>query len=508
MPANPAIGPAWQHDTLARSPVARLLAWAALRPTSTALLCQEQSISYAVLSSRIQAAAAWLYRSGVRQGDTVAFALAQDADNTVLQVELFYGLQWLGAVVLPLYAEVTVARHGQLAKQFGAHWLLAPQPTSTPGLPCLDLIQYAKLGAQWTGQTAPRGDDPERPLIYEFTSGTTGTPKAILFTGAQYTTKVLLTADQFGWCSEDAMVLPLRWPTKVGVKGMLRIVILGATYVDEAFPETRIALDRLLNDRGVSYLGCTPWQLRRLLASPPLEVPTHRQLRALGTAGAYIAPHEIQAVRDNLTANFHVAYGCTEIGPMGHLPPHGAPEAPFFPIPGMQAQAVDAHGNSLATGLSGRLRFRAPWLPTEYANNPVASQATFQDGWFVSSDVGSVDVHGNIRLLGRSDEVINVGGSKIQPSEVEPVLLKHPDIADVAVLGVPDAMAGELAVAFLVLRRSLALDTLVAFLSLYLDPWQIPSTMLVVDRIPRNPGGKTLREPLRAAYAQFIASQQ
>ena len=189
---------------------------------------------------------------------------------------------------------------------------------------------------------------------------------------------------------------------------------------------------------------------------------------------------------------------------MAHLGPEDPPDAPLRIVPGMEAQALDAAGQPLPPGQVGRLRFRAPWVPDAYANGEISSHEGFHGGWFVSSDMGAIDTLGRITLLGRADDAINCGGTKIQPQEVEQVLATHPDVADAAVVGVPDAMAGEIAVAFLVLRRPIALDAMLAFLAPRLEPYQIPAVIAGLEEIPRNPEGKILRDRLRSAYAAMV----
>ena len=118
----------------------------------------------------------------------------------------------------------------------------------------------------------------------------------------------------------------------------------------------------------------------------------------------------------------------------------------------------------------------------------------------MSSDWGSVSADGRIALAGRIDDAINFGGSKVLPNEVEPEMLAHPAIADTALVGVPHAMAGAIPVAFVVLRHSVELDELRAFLASRLHQWQIPVEFVAVREIPRNSQGKILREPLRESY--------
>lgn len=498
---------AWQSPALSRSLVARVVEWAHSKPDHPALICQHYTVRYSDLLFGMQAAAAWLHARGVRPGDTVAYALARDAEYTGVQIELFCGLAWLGAVVLPLYAEVPAQRHASLAAQFGARWRLTPQAT-TPQTPAqLDPAQYVTQRRQWWGKTAPRGDASAQPLLYEFTSGTTGTPKAMCFTSEQCVNNVLGFAHLYQWQAPEILVPPLQWPSKVGIRGLVRALTVGIGLLDEPFPNTWNELATLVDKQGATFITSSPWQVRRLLASRQAHDQRPTKPFGMGTGGAPIAVHEIQAARDALTPRFHVVYGTTELGAMTHLPPEDAAGSAMRLVTGMACEALDAHGTPLPPGHTGQLRFRAPWLPSAYAHPTDDAREGFQLDWFVSSDMGTVSEDGRVTVAGRSDDAINVGGSKVQPQDVEHVLLTHPDIADAAVVGVPDTMAGEISLVFLVLRQPVSMDALTAFLSPRLDAWQMPAAVLAVGQIPRNPEGKILREPLRSAYAQLMASQ-
>jgi acyl-coenzyme A synthetase/AMP-(fatty) acid ligase len=297
------------------------------------------------------------------------------------------------------------------------------------------------------------------------------------------------------------MALPMRWPTKVGVKGLVRAHVLGACYVDEPFPETWNDFSRLVGAMGVTCIGSSPFQLRRLLSSSRLTGWWLPRLRILGTAGAPISPGEIRQVREGITENFHVGYGATEVGLIAHLGPEDEVDAGLRLVPGMECESIDEDGTSLTAGQPGRLKFRAPWMPGGYAFDDKATGENFRDGWFVSGDFGSVDSVGGIRLRGRIDDVINFGGAKVIPLDVERELKAHPGVADAAVIGVPDFLAGEKPMAFVVARPATTIDDIYRFLSARLEQWEVPQGIVLVGEIPRNPDGKVLKSSLRDIYA-------
>lgn len=486
-------------NTLALSPLDALVVWAQAKPEASALVVAGVPLSYGQLLQRVQARAARLKACGVRRGDVVALVLPDSEALRVEQVAQFYAIAWLGASIFPVYPEVLPARIGPLANRFGARWIISPQAVQgclAQPIPSDSFASTVNFGGE-----AERLDSPEQALLFEFTSGTTGDAKAVLFSGAETLRKILVTAQAFGWGAEDRVVLPLPWPYKVGIKGLVRILTLGATYVDTPYPSTCAALSLLIRTQGVNCVGSAPWQLRRLVAD---AVHTgqrlHPPLRVLGSAGAMLSPQDIAGARHWLAPNFHVGYGCTEVGLLGHLGPDRTPDAAYATLPGIEAGALDQDHRPLPVGHAGRLRFRAPWFTRGYAHSGDAAADGFRDGWFVTSDWGCISPEGDITLLGRADDTINVGGAKVLPSEVEGVLRSHPGIADAAVLALPHALAGEKVVAFVVLRWALALPEVVNYLQERLDPWMVPADFVKLDAIAYNAGGKACKEELIRLY--------
>lgn len=480
------------------APVAQLVHWAQTKPDAAAFLGGGVRVDYATLLRMVEHRAAHLYSLGVRPGDTVAVALPDVGARYPSQAALFYAIAYVGASVLPLYPEVPLERRGVLADLLGARWLVSEPLPEASRAQCMDPAAY---DPQAVVPAAPRGDTPQRPFLYEFTSGTTGTPKVVCATGEEYAAMRMAAAQVYGWRSDDVMMPPVPWPTKTGIRALVRALLLGATFVNLPFPGSRQELAGLVAELGLSYLDCSPWQVRRLLASAPTADGGPVPLRLMAAIGAYMAPHDIQAARQTLVANFHLGYGTTEIGLMGHLGPDRPANAALRMVPGMEGQTVDETGQPLPAGKPGRLRFRAPWIPKAYANAGGTALEGFHDGWFVSSDFGAIDEQRLITLGGRADDAINVGGLKVHPQQVEAALTAHPDVADAAVVGVPDPMAGQIAVAFLVLRRPIPLEAMLAFLAPRLEHTQIPAVIAGLDAIPRNPEGKVLRQVLRTLYA-------
>lgn len=474
----------------------RLLRWAQTRPDAPALIGSGLRLRYADLLPGLRARAAWLHGSGVRAGDTVALAFAR-GQTIQEQVEIFYACIWLGAPVLPLYPEWRAEQQAAAIAQLNARWLVSPQRIGDT--PCLPPQHFDT--SLWAGESAPRGDAPERGFYFEFTSGTTGAPKAVCLSGAEFAASRQNAANAYGWQPDDVCMAALPWPTKVGIRGMLRTLWAGAAHLDQPYPHTRNELAALIALWGLNALDCSPLQLRVLMASPPLPDGQLLPLRWLRVVGAAIAPPEIQAARERLTRRLHIGYGSTELGLMAYLGPDDAPDAPYRLVPGLRVQALATDGQPLPDGQTGRLRLAAPWLPARYALGSSDAVEGFHNGYFVSSDLGAVVAPGRLVLQGRADHAINVGGLKVIPMDVEQALLNHPEVADVAVIGIPDPVVGEAVAAFLVLRSPLGVDLLRQYLFERLAPEQVPGIYVGLQTIPRSPEGKVLAQPLRELFA-------
>ena len=261
----------------------------------------------------------------------------------------------------------------------------------------------------------------------------------------------------------------------------------------------------------VTRMSMSPWQLRRLLQSPAPAVPLP-PLRSVVVMGAHVSAAEIEAARSAISPHVHISYGCNEIGMVAMQRPGEAarPGCVGQLVDGIDARVIGSTGEPLAPGGIGDLGFRSPWMCTAYAGNPAANRERFRGGWFYPGDAGSIDTAGYITLQGRTQEVINYGGLKIWPEDIESVLKLHPDVLDAALVGLPDPQAGEVPAAFLVPRASMELplsprlseSALQSFCAARIDASRVPKVFVVTPEIPRNEAGKIMRDVLIAAYAR------
>src|SRR5579864_8461489 len=293
--------------------ISSVLHFGDLRPEALALIDRSGGATYGVVCQRVKGAAAWLYQSGVRTGDTVALSLDISPESALGSLQFFYALAYLGAIVLPFYAGVPIATRIELVDRLCArYWIDGRVPAANTSV--LDPKSFTGRENSFLDAIPQRGDDPGRPFLYHFTSGTTGAAKAVLFSAGQFSDWALTLSNPFGSTANDRQLPAIPYPTKVGLRDLVRIHRVGGTLVNGNFPETREQLARLIHHFGVTQLAASPWQLRRLLhseAPPGMRLPP---LRVLSVGGASILPHEVLASRESITPNVYVTYGANEIG--------------------------------------------------------------------------------------------------------------------------------------------------------------------------------------------------
>jgi len=474
-----------------QSIVANLLANAAARPHAASYVDGGRVVSYRQLAEGVERAAAGLWRRGVRPGELVALDFEEaSAESALRSLFLFYGACWLGAAILPLYPEVPAADHEPLMRRYGARRRCGK----------------AELDSAGALAAPPRGDSAERMFLLHFSSGTTGAPRALGFTHGQFAAMIAAGAAADRWSHEDRLLTGRPWPSKVALRYAARLHMVGGALVRARFPRTREELARRIREQGVTAICGAPASMRELLASPaPADgLPA---LRALRVSGAPTRPDELRALREQITPNVYCSYGSTEVGVIASLRP-GEPVTDPVTLrvvtEGLEAEAVDEGDAPVAPGVTGSLRYRARWMPQGYVGNPAASERHFRGGWFYPGDLGSIDAERRITLRGRADDVINFRGVKIVPQEIEGVLIAHPGVADAAVLGVPDELAGQIPVAFVVPRGKIDVPALRRYCAERCGSMRAPVDLIGMRSLPRNAGGKVLREKLLAIYERAV----
>jgi acyl-coenzyme A synthetase/AMP-(fatty) acid ligase len=230
------------------------------------------------------------------------------------------------------------------------------------------------------------------------------------------------------------------------------------------------------------------------------------RLRYLTQAGGAMAPDTVAWARRAFhPARLFVMYGQTEAtARLAYLPPEFGEEKPGsmgIAIPGVELRVVDEAGHELPAGGTGHLIARGDNVTLGYLDEPEETAAILRDGWLWTGDLALRDEEGFLFHRGRARELLKIGGHRVSPVEIEQVVAQHPDVAEAAVVGTPDALMGERAVAFVVARpgAALSVEGLRRFCQERLPAYQVPARFTAVAALPRNEAGKLLRAELAAA---------
>ncbi|MDB6002878.1 MAG: fadK 2 [Rhizobacter sp.] len=485
-------------------------------------------LTAAGLRSTAEGVAAWLLSQGVGAGTRVMWQLPTSLESVVLSL----ALARLGAVQNPLIPLLREAEIRALDEQFEPE--VAVVPSEWRGFPHADVVGSI-VGARarvlvcdhWTaprdGLALPQGDAATLPgptagaeVRWVFTtSGSTARPKGVRHTDASVFAASNATVEQFGVGADD--VFPMAYPfAHIGGVGFLltalrtgcRIVLFDT--FDPASTPPAMAV------HGATILGsATPFFMAYLAAQRAHGAePLFDRLRICMGGGAAVAPDLDETVRRELgghgVAN---GYGLTEF-PIAGFPPLDDAAAKsvsaWRPGPGVEVRIVDADGHPCAPGTDGELRLRGPQRFVGYLEGELDADGLDGDGFVRTGDLAVVDDGGLVRITGRLKEIVVRNGENISVAEVEAVLATHPAIADVAVVGLPDARQGERCCAVLSLAPGAGAPT-PADLGEHcrragLARFKAPEQVEVVASLPRNAMGKLQRQHIRASVLGDAAS--
>jgi malonyl-CoA/methylmalonyl-CoA synthetase len=395
------------------------------------------------------------------------------------------------AVTTPAFALCDAEHRGRLETSIAAERFIALDavPTRATELPA--------VGA----------DDAALVL---FTSGTTGKPKGVVLSHRGIAATLAALESAWSWRSDDRLVhvLPLHHTHGV-IVALLGALWAGARAALMAFDAPRV-LDALAD---ATLLMTVPTMVTKLLEAMRSAGPETRErwrtstraLRLVTCGSAALPASLLDAFESETGQRILERYGMTEIG-MALSNEYEGPRiagAVGRELPGVSIDIVGDDGALVARGEAGELRVRSPQMFTAYLGDPDATAAAFDaQGRFRTGDTGVRDDAGIVRLLGRtSTDVLKSGGYKLSAIEIEDVLREHPAIAEVAVIGVPDATWGDLVTACVVLRAGATLDepALRAFCKDKLAGYKQPRALVVRDALPRTPLGKVQKKELIAA---------
>jgi 4-coumarate--CoA ligase len=475
-------------------------------------------VTYGALVDTIPRVAAGFADRGIGHGDVVGIM----APNLPEYAMVFHGAVTAGGLTTTINPAYGAEEIRYQLNDAGAQLLV------TVG-PCLDVAREAIEG---TGVReilvigdAPEGDDriaPFAPLLDEppveaaavdgddlavlpYSSGTTGLPKGVMLSHANLVGNLAQTEAHIPFADDEVFIACLPFFHIYGMQIIMNTGLrIGATLI--TMP--RFDLEQFLalaQERRATRLWVVPPIVLALARHPMVDDYDLSSVRTVLSGAAPLSPELAAEAAARIGAPVVQGYGMTELSPLSHATPWGEerPGTVGLLVPSCEARVVDAEtGADLGVDEDGELWIRGPNVMKGYLNNAEATAATIDgEGWLHTGDIGHVDADGYWFIVDRVKELIKVKGFQVPPAELEALLLTHPAVADVAVIGVPDEEAGERPKAFVVLKPGVeaSANDLQEFVAEHVAHYKRLSEVAFVDAIPKSPSGKILRRLLRDA---------
>jgi O-succinylbenzoate-CoA ligase len=495
-----------------------------LNPSLSAIVDADSGHSYSFgeLNARCNRTANALSGLGIRKGDRVALLVM----NGVEFIESFFAIAKIGAVIVPLNWRLVPDELAFILKDSGARTLIfgsefadAVTDLQARGSEGTDIEHWVQTGGETTGfasdydalQTAAPDSEPETSasdddLLYiMYTSGTTGLPKGAVHTHSTALWALVTIAATADLRFKDRYLLALPLFHVGALTPLTGNIYKGATsIVMRAFDPVKAW--SLIREHEISTGLAVPAMLNFMLQAHQAagEASIPQELRWIMSGAAPVPVTLIEAYAD-LGIEIHQVYGLTEtcgpaclISPDEALAKAGSTGKAFFHT---EVRVVNESGEDVTPGEAGEVLIRGAHIMKEYWNRPEATAETLKDGWLWSGDVATIDKEGFVYIQDRTKDMIISGGENVYPAEIENVLLAHPGIGEVAVIGQPSEKWGESPLA-VVVKADPGLDaqSVLDFCQGKLARFKQPRAVEFIDEIPRNPTGKVLKRVLREQF--------
>lgn len=492
-------------------------------------------LTYSELHDEARSFGAALVASGVEPGDRVALW----APNSAEWIVAVLGLLQAGGVLVPVNTRFKGVEAADILARsraralvtvtdfLGTDYLALLEATGTE-LPDLHTVVVARgpapdAGVPWAAFLARATDHARaevdrrsadvgegRPSDILFTSGTTGVPKGVVMTHGRTLGVATDWVAMTGLGPDDRYLMVNPYFHMFGLKaGILACVAAGATMLPEPVFDVDRVLARVAEER-VTVLPGPPTLYQSILDHPDRDRHDLSSLRVAVTGAADIPVALIARVVDELPFPTVVSgYGLTEAGTATATSPDDGPETIATTVgrarPGFEVRIAGDHDRDVPAGETGEIVLRGPTVMAGYLDDAAATaDALSPEGWLRTGDLGALDDRGYLRIVGRAKDMFIVGGFNAYPAEIENHLMRHPEVQQAAVIGVPDERLGEVGMAFVVTRSGdpAVGAEILAWCRDQIANYKAPRAIEIVDELPVNATGKVEKNELRARAAQ------
>ena len=495
-------------------------------PEKTAIVYDDVRMSYQELYSKVKGFSKGLDSIGLNQGDCVALLLPNCPEFAIA----FYAIANLNAIALPLNhlfkveeisyyladsdvkVIITDSKRAKLCRQILANFdraiqLIVVDRFEPPATYFYDLILTAELEST---TVLPANSN----VLYQYSSGSTGRPKRVTRTKENLYYEVENFAQNARISSSDKIicVVPLYHAHGLG-NCLLAAICNGATLVIlEQLKQNGVSVEvplvfkvprilELLQSEKVTIFPGVPYIFKAMVESPASKGADLSMVRLCFSAGNFLEKDVFERFLQRFGIPIRQLYGCTEAGAISINLDENYREtwnSVGIPPKNVEINIVNGYGERQAVGIVGELVVKSPTLTTGYYNLPQVNQQAFQNGMFFTGDLGKYDAEGRLYITGRKKILIDTGGRKVDPVEIEDILSSHSKVKEAVVVGVKEQHSGEIVKAVVVSKESenILEQELFSYCQKHLAEFKVPKIVEFRNEIPKSPLGKILRKQL------------
>jgi non-ribosomal peptide synthetase component E (peptide arylation enzyme) len=515
----------WRDETFFQILAAR----AEAHPDREVFADGEDRITYGELKDKVERCASFLREIGIGRGDVVTIQLP----NRIAFPIVFFALELIGAIANKVNPDFRVRELDYILRFSGSRAFVCPASFKghdyvgmahglREAIPALTHV-IVSGGDTKGGWNLEQGIAASTPLAARdrvrmsadeifrmaFTSGTTGDPKCVLHSFNSTLPAVRQINSDMAVTERDVQLVYLPVCLNWGYLCLLQTIVAGSRAVLLERFSAKAALDLIERER-VTYIATAPASIVAILNEPGLAKRDVSSLRVVITGGASAAIETIRAYQACMPGHLLELYGMLETGFHTYTrfsdDPTEVNGSIGRVVSSMELKILDESGNEMTRGGVGEIAALGPSVHLGYHANPGANADAFTaDGWFRTGDLGRVvDANGNVEIVGRRKEIINRGGKKFFPREVEEILYTHPKIVHAAMVGIADARLGERNCLCVIPKPSqvVTLDEMIAFLKGQVADYKLPEELHILEELPFTATGKLRRHVLAENIAQ------
>jgi 4-coumarate--CoA ligase len=472
-----------------------------------------RTVSYAALAQQIRSLAGGLAARGVGPGTTWALM----APNLPEYAVVFHGLAYAGATVTtlnPTYgaeelafqlkdskasAIVTVELFLPVAREAAREAGIEEIVVIGPG----DATPFTDLFGEPLSEQVPV-ESKEHVVVLPYSSGTTGFPKGVMLTHHNLVANLEQLGGHLELAADEVCYAVLPFFHIYGMQVLMNFALSRGVTVVTVPRFDLVKMLELVQEQKITRLFLVPPIVLALAKHPVVDNYDLSSVKQIFSGAAPLGGELAEAAAERLNCSVAQGYGMTELSPVTHAVPEDDYKAASVGtlVADTECRLVDPDsGEDAEEGATGEIWVRGPQVRKGYLGNPEATADTIDaDGWLHTGDVGRIDADGHTFIVDRLKELIKVKGFQVAPAELEALLIQHPEVADVAVIGVPDEEAGERVKAFVVRagESQVSAETLQSFVAEQVATYKKLGEVEFIDSIPKSASGKILRRELRA----------